>query len=268
MAHSHNNRAGGIVNGNTATNYKLIIAYRGTEYKGWQKTSLGRSIEEMLEKSIFQIHRQQVRLQAASRTDAGVHAEGQVVNFLTDAPISDLRRFLHGLNGTLPQDIRILCIEPMPAHFHPTTDAIGKHYTYWICNHQVQLPFYRHLSWHFPYPLDIALMQKESQHLLGAHDFSSFCNERSLWTRNPVCTIDAINILLYEENRLSICFKGDHFLYKMVRNLAGTLAYVGCGKIPPNTIPSILEKKARALAGVTAPAHGLTLKEVFYPSFT
>ncbi len=248
----------------TMTNYKLIVSYRGTDYKGWQKTSLGNSIEGMLEQSTFQILRKQVRLQAASRTDAGVHAEGQVVNFLTDTPISDMGRFLHGLNGTLPQDIRILSIETMPTHFHPTTDAIGKHYTYWICNHQVQLPFYRHLSWHFPYPLDIALMQEEAQHLLGTHDFSSFCNERALWTRNPVCTIDAINIFLLEANRLSISFKGDHFLYKMVRNLTGTLVYVGCGKIPPQTIPSILETKARALAGVTAPAHGLTLKEVFY----
>ncbi|MBS0653957.1 MAG: hypothetical protein JSR39_10595, partial [Verrucomicrobia bacterium] len=110
MAHLPNNRAGGIVKETPAANYKLIVAYRGTDYKGWQKTSLGSSIEETLERSIFQIHRKQVRLQAASRTDAGVHAEGQVVNFLTDAPISDLRRFLHGLNGTLPQDIRILSI--------------------------------------------------------------------------------------------------------------------------------------------------------------
>lgn len=245
-------------------NYKLIVAYKGTEYKGWQKTSLGNSIEQMLEKSIFQILRKQVQLQAASRTDAGVHAEGQVVNFLTDTPLSDLRRFLYGLNGTLPQDIRVLSIEPMPLQFHPTIDASCKHYTYWICNNEVQVPFYRQLSWHFPYPLDIPLMEKEARHLLGTHDFSSFCNERSLWTRSPVCTIDAINIILHEGDRLSICFKGDHFLYKMVRNLAGTLVYVGCGKIPPDAIPSILEDKARSLAGVTAPAHGLTLKEVFY----
>lgn len=246
------------------TNYKLIIAYKGTAYKGWQKTSLGNSIEAVLEKSIFQILRRQVQLQAASRTDAGVHAEGQVVNFHTKTPLLDRRRFLHGLNGTLPQDIRALSIEPMPLEFHPTIDALGKHYTYWICNHKVQLPFYRDLSWHFPYPIDLPLMKEEAKHLLGTHDFSSFCNERSLWTRSPVCTIDAVNISLQEQGRLSICFKGDHFLYKMVRNLAGTLVYAGCGKIPPNTIPSILENKTRSLAGVTAPAHGLTLKEVIY----
>ncbi len=253
-------------NPTTVMNYKLVLSYRGSNYKGWQKTSLGNSIEEMLEKSIFQVHRKRVRLQAASRTDAGVHAEGQVVNFLTDTPILNARRFLHGLNGTLPQEIRILSIEAMPTHFHPTTDAIGKHYIYWICNDGVQLPFYRHLSWHFPYPLNIDLMKREAQHLLGTHDFSSFCNERSLWTRNPVCTIDAINIFLHEGNRLSISFKGNHFLYKMVRNLAGTLVYAGCGKIPPRAIRSILENRSRTLAGVTAPAHGLFLKEVFYPS--
>ena len=246
-----------------STNYKLLIAYKGTHYKGWQKTALGNSIEEMLERSIHQILRKTVPLQAASRTDAGVHAEGQVVNFLTDAPLPNLRRFLHGLNGTLPRDIRILSIEKTALSFHPTLHAIGKHYTYWICNQPVQLPFYRDLSWHFPYPLHIDLMQKSAEHLLGTHDFSAFCNERSLWTRDPVCTLTSIQIQPID-TRLCICIKGDHFLYKMVRNLVGTLAYVGCGKIPLDAIPSILSNQARVRAGVTAPAHGLSLNKVLY----
>ena len=245
-------------------NYKLIIAYRGTSYKGWQKTLLGPSIEGRLEQSIAQILRAPSRLQAASRTDAGVHAQGQVVNFLTHTPIPDLRRFQHGLNGTLPQDIRVLSIEHMPLAFHPTTQATGKLYTYSICYHPVQLPFHRDLSWHFPYPLDIPLMRQEAQHLLGTHDFSSFCNARTLWTRSPICTLTSIEVIPSEQECLTLTFRGDHFLYRMVRNLAGTLAYIGCGKIPPNTIPDILENKIRSFAGMTAPAHGLTLTQVFY----
>lgn len=244
-------------------NYKLLIAYKGTHYQGWQKTSCGNSIEAMLERSIHQILRKQVVLQAASRTDAGVHAEAQVVNFVIDAPLPDLRRFLHGLNGTLPQDIRAVSIEEMPADFHPTLDATGKRYTYRICNTPTQLPFYQELSWHFPYPLDIDLMQEATKFFLGTHDFSSFCNERSLWTRSPVCTIHAIEIKTSFQ-RMYITIEGDHFLYKMVRNLVGTLAYVGCKKISLDNTPLILSAQMRTAAGVTAPAHGLSLTQVFY----
>jgi len=101
--------------------------------------------------------------------------------------------------------------------------------------------------------------------LIGTHDFSAFCNQRSLWTRHPICTIKAVEVTLQDHNRLSIDFKGDRFLYKMVRNLAGTLAYIGCGKIPANALSSILEKQTRSLAGITAPAHGLSLVKIFYP---
>ncbi len=245
-------------------NYQLIIAYNGTHYKGWQKTALGNSIEQMLEKSLEQLLGKKIPLQAASRTDAGVHAEGQVVNFLIEQPLPDLRKFLHGINGTLPKDIRALSIAPMPIDFHPTLQAAGKHYQYWICNDAIQYPFYRHLSWHFPYPLDLQKMEQAAQLLLGTHDFSAFCNERQLWTRNPVCTLNSLTISQEDQRRVCISVTGDHFLYKMVRNLVGTLAYVGCGKIPLEAVTEILSNKMRSLAGMTAPAHGLCLKEVFY----
>lgn len=216
----------------------------------------------MLERSIYQILRKKVSLQAASRTDSGVHAERQVVNFFSDTPL-DLRRFLHGLNGTLPQDIRVLSVEEMPLDFHPTLHAKGKRYTYWICNTPTQLPFYRNLSWHFPYPCDLDKMRKGAENLLGTHDFSSFCNERTLWTRSPICTLQSIDIQRINQ-RISVTIEGDHFLYKMVRNLVGTLAYIGCGKIDLSDIPLILSSQKRNRAGITAPAQGLFLARVFY----
>lgn len=246
--------------------YQLILAYEGSAYQGWQKTPMGKSIESTLEAALFQILRHPTSLQAASRTDAGVHAEGQVVQFALPCAINDPGRFLHNLNNVLPKDIRAISIEEKPLAFHPTLDATSKLYTYWICNHRIQLPFYRHLSWHFPYPIELPLIQQSIHHLLGSHDFSAFCNDRSLWTRSPVCTLASIELHPQPHDRLHIAIQGDHFLYKMVRNLVGTLAYIGCGKIPPQKLPSILQSKDRTCAGLTAPAHGLRLSRVFYDS--
>jgi tRNA pseudouridine38-40 synthase len=255
----------------TSFNYQITIAYNGTSYQGWQQTLFGNSIEKQLEQSLYQITQQKISFQAASRTDAGVHAEGQVVNFLLEEPISNLNRFLHSLNGTLPKDIRALSITEQPIHFHPTLNALSKLYTYWICNEPAQLPFYRELSWHYPYPLNLQRMEQGITYLLGTHDFSCFCNERHLWTRSPICTLESITIQsppipfappCYNQVRISI--KGDHFLYKMVRNLVGTLAYIGSGTIPLEQLPIILESRDRTLAGITAPSHGLRLTQVNY----
>jgi tRNA pseudouridine38-40 synthase len=244
-------------------NIKLIIAYCGTSFAGWQKTNTSPSIEESLEKALQQILQHEVKLQAASRTDAGVHAEGQVVNFFT--PKSPcLNRLIYSLNGLLPKEISILSIEQMQDDFHPTLDSRKKEYWYHVCNGFAQMPFFRDTSWHFPYPLDIALMQKAAHHFLGTHDFSCLCNDRPLWDRDPVCHLEKIDILPLPDQRLRISITGDHFLYKMARNLAGTLVYVGCGKLSSDTIPAILASKDRTQAGVTAPSQGLTLKRVFY----
>ncbi|MBI3236537.1 MAG: tRNA pseudouridine(38-40) synthase TruA [Chlamydiales bacterium] len=245
-------------------NYKCLLSYKGTNYVGWQKNPFGDTIEERLEKALFQLLKEKISLQAASRTDAGVHAEGQVIQFTTSSSLEDTNGCLSFLNAHLPCDIRLLSLEQVPSHFHPTLDAIGKEYRYAICNAPFQLPFHQDFSWHFPYPLDIDAMKEASQSLLGSHDFSTFCNERPLWTRNPICSLSSILINKQEENRLFISIYGNHFLYKMVRNLVGTLLYVGCKKISKHSIPSILAEQRRPSAGVTAPAHGLTLKTVFY----
>jgi tRNA pseudouridine38-40 synthase len=244
-------------------NIRLTLAYVGTTYKGWQDTHQGPSIEETLSKALQTVLQHPVKLQAASRTDAGVHAQGQVVNFLSESTIP-LSKLQHSLNQMLPKDMVIREIEFASEAFHPTLDAIKKEYRYTVCYGNVQLPFFRQTSWHFPHSLDLEQMQCAALHLIGSHDFSTFCNERSLWDRSPVCVVEKIEIVSLGQDRLQIVFLGDHFLYKMVRNLAGTLVYVGCGKLHADQIPAILAGKDRSAAGMTAPAHGLRLERVFY----
>jgi len=223
---------------------------------------MGPSIEEELEKALATLLRHPVELQAASRTDAGVHALGQVVNFKTSADVSP--RMLKGGNALLPHDIRLLSLEEAPVDFHPTLDAKGKEYAYEICTDAVQSPFHHLLSWHFPYALDLGAMRAAADRLIGTHDFSSFCNDRSLIDPDPVCTLQTISIETLEKTRVRIVVTGNRFLYKMMRNLAGTIAYAGCGKIAPDSIGDILMSCDRRLAGVTAPAHGLYLQRVLY----
>ena len=164
----------------------------------------------------------------------------------------------------MPKDICAIHIQEVSRSFHPTVQACRKDYHYHICNSFIQLPFYRQFSWHFRYGLDTEKMQKGAQMLIGKHDFSSFCNDRALLEKDAVKQLDRIDIQVLPESRLRILVHGDHFLYKMVRNIVGTLAYVGCGKISVDDVTTILESKDRKQAGITAPAHGLILKHVFY----
>lgn len=241
-------------------NLKLTIAYEGTRYLGWQKTAMGPSIEEALEKTAAQILQHEIALQAASRTDAGVHAEGQIVNFFTDSSLP-LERLQKSLNGLLPDDISVLQIEEAHQSFHPTLDSRGKEYHYFVCNGPAQLPFHRQFSWHFGYPLNFENMEKAALHLLGKHDFSAFTNERQ---DDNVREVYKIAIEPLPDQRIKIRVSGNNFLYKMVRNIVGTLLYVGCGKIAWEAIPAILINQDRTQAGMTAPAQGLVLKEVWY----
>ena len=241
-------------------NLKMIVSYEGTGYLGWQKTKMGPSIEETLEKSLAQVLRHPVKLQAASRTDAGVHATGQVINFFTSST-DDLFKLKKSFNGVLPRDISILSLEEMPPDFHPTLEAQGKEYRYHICSESVQLPFHRLTSWHFPYPLDIHEMKQASQALIGKHDFSSFTSEP---LDDNVREIFSIDISSITPDRLQITVVGNRFLYKMVRTIVGTLVYTGCQKLKASDLPRILSSKDRSQAGVTAPAHGLFLHKVIY----
>lgn len=249
-------------------NFKMIVAYDGTNYMGWQKTFTGPSIESTLQQTLEQILQQSIILQAASRTDRGVHAIGQVVNFLALHSPVDLHRFKISLNCLLPKDITVISIEEAPVHFHPTIDCTGKEYRYFICFDTHQLPFHRLYSWHIHEPnLNIDLMKKAIPYLIGTHDFSSFCNtKKQAAYQNKERNVDSIEMIELENNRLCISIKGNNFLYKMVRTIVGTMIDIGKGKIQIEHLSEIMKALDRTKTGVTAPAHGLFLQEVFYPS--
>jgi tRNA pseudouridine38-40 synthase len=246
-------------------NVKMTIAYDGTCYLGWQKTHTGPSIEEALEKVLEQILQEDIFLQAASRTDAGVHAEGQVVNFITKKTNLDFGHFRHSINSMLPKDIVVGKIEIEASNFHPTLDSTGKEYHYYMCFHDTQMPYQRLYSWHYPYEVNVEAMRQAAESFIGTHDFAAFCNFKKNATYDHyVRTIQKIDIFELPEKCLRIEISGTNFLYKMVRNIVGTLAYVGNGKICVSCIPEIISNGDRTKAGVTAPAHGLFLKSVFY----
>lgn len=247
-------------------NIKLILAYDGTAYLGWQKTGTGRSLEEALQKVIEQVLQHPVVLQAASRTDAGVHAKGQVVNFLTSKHDLDLSKLKSSLNGLLHNDMIVLSAEEMPLNFHPTLNCIGKEYRYFICYGQRQIPYHRFYSWHVPYMLDLDRISQALLFFIGTHDFSSFCNVRkNAHYSDYIREVSELKIIQLEEKRLCLSISGNHFLYKMVRNIVGTLVDIGRGKIHLEQLPGIFEAKSRPQAGIAAPAHGLFLYEVKYP---
>jgi len=232
---------------------KLIVAYDGTDYFGWQKNNMGPTIEGELERVLKQILQEPIHLDASSRTDRGVHAAGQVVS-LKISSNPNRYKLIHALNGLLPKDIRVRKI------IDNDLEPIGKEYIYRICMTPVQLPMNRRTSWHFPGPLNLDLMNEAARRLAARRDFTGFetkcadpspCKNRELYS---------ISITPSDEGLL-ITVKGKSFLYKMVRTLVGTLAYVGAGKIPLSGVESISK---RSEAGMTAPAHGLTLNKMLY----
>lgn len=246
-------------------NIELVIAYDGRAYLGWQKTPLGPSIEATLQAVIEQVLQHPTPLQAASRTDAGVHAQGQVVNFTTVKPPLDLYRFQLSINSLLPKDIIILSTRLMPLSFHPTLNCSGKEYHYFVCTGPAQLPQHRFYSWHVYDPLNLSLIRQALPLLVGEHNFAAFCNvKKNTHYTDYVRTVQKFELKELDEQRLSFQICGNHFLYKMVRNLVGTLIDIGRGTVPLEHLPSILQSHSRRQAGVAAPAHGLFLHQVFY----
>ncbi len=242
----------------------MRLAYDGTAYQGWQKTPTGPSIEESLQSVLEQVLQHPIRLQAASRTDAGVHARGQVANFQTHKPV-DLHKLQISLCCLLPRDIAVLEIAQERPDFHPTLDCIAKEYQYALCTGTVQMPQDRFYEWHYPHFLQVGAMREAIPFFLGEKDYAAFCNAKK--NESYAHHRRLITHLSMEEvgyNKLIFTIRGNHFLYKMVRNIVGTLVYVGCGKIAVDQVAHILLKGDRKEAGMTAPAHGLTLVKVFY----
>lgn len=250
-------------------NVVMTVAYDGTGYRGWQKTETGPSIEARLEAVLEQILQEKVTLQAASRTDAGVHALGQVVNFFTQKERVDFQKLRHSVNCLLPGEITVLEMQPAAIEFHPTLDTLSKEYHYLLCHDTVQLPQERLYSWHYPCQLDVKSMREAASQMIGTHDFAAFCNsKKNAAYAHHVREVDKIEIVELPGDRIRFEISGKNFLYKMVRNIVGTLVYVGCGKILLKQIPHILQQGDRTKAGVTAPAHGLTLYQVSYSDST
>jgi tRNA pseudouridine38-40 synthase len=195
-----------------------------------------------------------------------VHAEGQIVDFKTQEKLNDIHKILVSINQLLPPDIRCLQLGHAPYEtFHPTLSAISKTYRYFLSTDPVQLPHQRHTHWHVHRPINMELLFSLPQLFIGTHDFRGFCNRRAqLDEENTVRTIFALNI---EQQPHGLVFEitGDNFLYKMVRNIVGTLLWIARGKLPVTAIQEALSSRKRAFAGVTAPAHGLTLTRVHYP---
>ncbi len=252
---------------NKIINIRFNLSYDGTRYQGWQKGSEGKTVEEAVEKILSRIYHHPITLQAASRTDSGVHAKGQVVNYLAPKEV-DLNKLLFSLNRLLPTDIFATQLERAPDSFHPSLDAIAKEYRYYICNGQFQSPFHRLYSWHVYEELNFKEIDNGIKILCGKHDFSSFCNHKPSHRYEhyirEIYSIERIHIEENGENRFFFQLKGDSFLYRMVRNIVGTLVDVGLGKITNTDLDYILKAHDRKLAGVSAPANGLFLQHISY----
>jgi tRNA pseudouridine38-40 synthase len=241
------------------THYHAIIAYDGTHYFGWQATKSGPSIQETVAVVIEKVTQEKGFPEASSRTDRGVHAEGQSVAFVLSKEW-DPHRLKKALNSYLPTDIRIKELKIASKDFHPTTQAIAKVYHYRLSLSPFQVPFDRLYAWHFPHFIDKDAMTRAASLLIGTHDFSSFTSRPD---KRPVCTLFSLE-LTSNERTLQISLKGDRFLYKMARTIAGTLVYIGAGKLNLDIIPELLACPNRRNAGMTAPAHGLFLIDVIY----
>ena len=241
----------------------LTVAYDGTNYHGWQLQSNGISIEEVLNRCLTQLLKEPVQVIGASRTDAGVHAWGNIAVFDTQARMPG-EKFSYALNQRLPEDIRIRDSREVPADFHPRkTDSI-KTYEYRILNEEFPNPVKRLYS-HFTYiPLDEKRMREAAFLFVGEHDFKSFCSVNAQ-VESTVRTIYSCDVAR-EGTELIIRISGAGFLYNMVRIIAGTLMEIGSGKYPPEAVKEMLEAKNRAAAGPTAPARGLTLISYEFPA--
>lgn len=242
-------------------NIKLTIEYDGTAYAGWQVQPNGLAIQQVMEEALAKLLGAPVRLHSSGRTDAGVHARGMVAAFQTESSIP-IRAFSDGLNSLLPRDIAVREAVEAPLGFHPRFDAVGKHYRYTIYNSIRRSPLARLYAWHLRGPLDLAAMREAGRGFVGEHDFASF-RTAGCAARTTVRRIDTVEIST-DGDFINIDVKGSGFLRNMVRIMVGTLVEIGLGRLPVSHVAACLEEPGRG-AGATAPPHGLSLVEVYYP---
>ena len=254
--------------------YKLTIAYRGTRYHGWQAQPALESfkgepppegqgiptIQEVVARTVASVVGHPVSLVGSSRTDARVHAKGQVAHFDTDRVQIPREGLRQAVNARLPEDILVRAIEPVPSTFDAITSTQSKRYQYFIWNAPDRPLFFSDLAWHRWHPLDAAAMSAAAAHFVGEHDFASFARPGH-GRDHTVRTIHACDVRV-RPPRLIISVEGSGFLWNMVRIMVGTLVEVGIGKTSPDAIPTMLTARDRQAAGPTAPPHGLFLQWV------
>ena len=243
-------------------NIKLVIEYDGKEFNGWQKQQTKLNIQGENEKAIKQITGEEVDLTASGRTDAGVHALGQVANFKTNSNIP-IEKIPIALNSNLKKSIVIKSAEEVEERFHSRLNCKRKTYRYIINNSKYGTAIYRNLETHIPMKLDIQKMQEAVKYFEGEHDFKAF-KASGTSSKSSVRTIYKAEVIDAGNERIYIELTGNGFLYNMVRIIAGTLVEVGLGKIEPNEIKTIIESKKRENAGKTLPPQGLYLVNVEY----
>ena len=243
-------------------NFKLILAYDGRAYVGWQRQLVKPTIQQVVEDCLQQMLGQKTTVIASGRTDTGVHALHQVCHFKTQTALEPVI-IKKALNSLLPRDIRVKQAEEVPLSFHARYDALSKIYEYRILNREESDIFLRHYVWHIIPQLDLANISACLSLLLGKHDFSSFRSARSE-NVNPVREMLRAELEHQEDGLLIFTFQSDGFLRHMVRNMVGTLVGVGKGRISVSQFQEILEAHDRCVAGIKAPAQGLFLKMVFY----
>ena len=243
------------------TTFKVVLEYDGTGYAGWQRQLDAPTIQATVEDALAGIAQTRLTIVGAGRTDAGVHALGQVASFRTDRGLSR-HNWLRALNARLPADISVLSVEEVPAEFHARYSSRGKLYEYHLLNRPERAPLLRDRAWMLFKPLDLAAMTEAAASLIGTHDFSSF-ETAPTDNENPLCRLEQVD-LRREGDLIIVAFYADRFLKQMVRSIVGTLVEVGQGKRSAADIGTVLAARSRMAAGRTAPAHGLYLVRVDY----
>jgi len=245
-------------------NFKIIFEYDGTDFCGWQTQKQGeRTVQGEFEAVLSKIFKHPIKVIASGRTDSGVHARGQVISFKVETRMKpdEIKR---ALNGLLPADIAVHEASEVSADFHAQYSVKEKTYRYTILNRKVRSAFLRGHTLFYPYPLNVTLMRKAAKYIIGRHDFKSFQAHDPLRAeRQTVRTIKKL-VIKKEGDLITIDVTADGFLYKMVRNIVGTLLAIGSGQLPLEEMPKILKSKNRKTAPDTAPAHGLCLIQVKY----
>lgn len=241
---------------------KLTVAYDGTDYCGWQIQPNGITVEEVLNRNLSELTGEEITVIGASRTDSGVHAQGNVAVFDSDTTIPP-ERIAYAVNRKLPEDIVVIRSEEVPGDWHPRYQETEKTYEYHILNREMPDPVRRRDTYFVSYPLDLEAMRRAAAYLKGEHDFRSFCNIHTD-VQDTARTIYDLDIIR-SGDLVTVRIRGNGFLYNMVRIIVGTLVRVGRGFYSPGQVKEILEAKERTSAGVTAPPQGLVLVKIDYP---